>query len=163
MSRAFIGLGSNLGDRERAIRLAIEQLRTIPGTKVVGVSSLYDSDAAGDPTAPDYLNAVAELDTDRAPRPLLWHLLLIEARMGRTRRVRNAPRPIDLDLLLHDQRIINEPDFVLPHPRLTERPFVLVPLEELDPDLIHPVERVSIRRLLREGRFEGGVRWIGRL
>jgi 2-amino-4-hydroxy-6-hydroxymethyldihydropteridine diphosphokinase len=163
MSRAFVGLGSNLGDRERTIRAALDQLGRIPGTEVRRASSLYDSAAEGDPDSPPFLNAVALLETDRPPRQLLWHLLLIEARLGRERRRRWGPRPIDLDLLLHEQKVVNEPDLVLPHPRLLDRPFVLVPLEEIDPEFVHPVTKRTIRQLLRERKCAGEVRWLGRL
>lgn len=163
MSRAFVGLGSNLGDRERSIRAALDDLSRIPATAVVRASSLYDTEAQGEAAQPPYLNAVAELTTDRPPRQLLWHLLLIEARLGRERRRRWGPRPIDLDLLLYESRVVDEPDLVLPHPRLTERPFVLVPLDEIAPELRHPVEGRTIHEILRERRFTAEVRWRGRL
>ena len=163
MSRAFVGLGSNMGDRERNIRAALDELSAIPGTSIRRASSLYDTDAEGDADQPSYLNAVALVETDRPPRQLLWHLLLIEARLGRERRRRHGPRPIDLDLLLYEQRVIDEPDLVLPHPRLVDRPFVLVPMEEIDPDFVHPVAKRSIRDLLKERKCRAGVRWLGRL
>jgi len=163
MSRAFVGLGSNLGDRERTIRAALDQLGGIQGTEVRLASSLYDSAAEGDPDSPPFLNAVALLETDRPPRQLLWHLLLIEARLGRERRRRWGPRPIDLDLLLYEQVVVDEPDLVLPHPRLLDRPFVLVPLEEIDPQFVHPVTGQTIRQILRERKCAGDVRWLGRL
>lgn len=163
MSRATVGLGSNMGDRERLIRAALALLNEVPGTEVIKVSSLYDSESAGDPSEPDYLNAAALLETDRPPRQLLWHLLLIEARLGRERRKKWGPRPIDLDLLFHDSKIVDEPDLILPHPRILERPFVLVPLEELDPDFVHPVAGRTIHDLLRERKFSAAVRWRGRL
>jgi 2-amino-4-hydroxy-6-hydroxymethyldihydropteridine diphosphokinase len=163
MSRAFVGLGANLGDRERTIRAALDHIGAIPGTEVRRASSLYDSAAEGDPDAPPFLNAVALVETDRPPRQLLWHLLLIEARLGRERRTKWGPRPIDLDLLLYERKVVNEPDLVLPHPRLLERPFVLVPLEEIDPDVIHPVTGQTSRQILRERKCAGDVRWLGRL
>lgn len=163
MSRAAVGLGSNMGDRERLIRAALDLLNEVPGTGVIKVSSLYDSESAGDPSEPGYLNAAALLETDRPPRQLLWHLLLIEARLGRERRKRWGPRPIDLDLLFHGNRVVDEPDLVLPHPRILERPFVLVPLDELDPDYVHPVAGRTIHDLLRERKFAAAVRWRGRL
>jgi 2-amino-4-hydroxy-6-hydroxymethyldihydropteridine diphosphokinase len=163
MSDVFVGLGSNLGDRERLIRAALDGLNRVPGTRVLRVSSLYDSEAVGDPGGADYLNAVARLETDRPPRPLLWHLLLIEARLGRERRRKWGPRPIDLDLLFHGTRIVDEPDLVLPHPLILERPFVLVPLDELAPDFVHPVAGRSIHDLLKEKRCRTAVRWKGRL
>ncbi|TPW08858.1 MAG: 2-amino-4-hydroxy-6-hydroxymethyldihydropteridine diphosphokinase [bacterium] len=163
MSRAFVGLGSNMGDREKSIRAALDQLGRIPGTTLRRVSSLYNSEAEGDASQPGYLNAVAQFETDRPPRQFLWHLFLIEARLGRQRRRRWGPRPIDLDLLAYEQRIMDEPDLILPHPRMLERPFVLVPMEEIDPDFVHPVAGRPIRQILRERRFSGGVRWLGRI
>jgi len=163
MSRAFVGLGGNLGDREKTIRAALDQLAAIPGTTLRRASSLYDGAAEGDASQPSYLNAVALLETDRPPRQLLWHLFLIEARLGRERRRRWGPRPIDLDLLLYEQRVMDEADLVLPHPRMLDRPFVLVPMEEIDLDFIHPVAGRSIRQILRERKFSSGVRWLGRI
>jgi 2-amino-4-hydroxy-6-hydroxymethyldihydropteridine diphosphokinase len=163
MSLAWVGLGSNLGDRERQIRSALDALGRIPETTLLRASSLYESDAEGDAGQPPYLNAVAALETGLTPRRLLWHLLLVESRAGRERRRPNAPRPIDLDLLLVDQRVVTEPDLVLPHPRLAGRGFVLVPLEEIAPELAHPTEGKTMRQLLRERKLSTGVRWLGRL
>jgi 2-amino-4-hydroxy-6-hydroxymethyldihydropteridine diphosphokinase len=163
MNRATIGLGSNTGDRERLIRSALDLLNAIPGTRVIRASSLYDSEAAGDPDQPDYLNAAAILETDRAPRQLLWHLLLIEARLGRERRKRWGPRPIDLDLLFYDSRVIDEPDLTVPHPRILDRPFVLVPVDELAPNYVHPTAGRTIHELLKERKFSSSVRFWGRL
>lgn len=158
-----MGLGSNMGDTERLIRSALDLLNAIPGTRVIRTSSLYDSEAHGEPEQPDYLNAAALLETDRPPRQLLWHLLLIEAKLGRERRKRWGPRPIDLDLLFYDSRVLDEPDLVLPHPRIAERPFVLVPLDEIDPEFVHPSLNRTVHDLLRDGRFGALVRWRGRI
>jgi len=158
-----VGLGSNMGDRERLIRSALDLLNGIPGTSVIRASSLYDSQALGAPEQPDYLNAAASLETDRPPRQLLWHLLLIEARLGRERLRKWGPRPIDLDLLLYDARILNEPDLRLPHPGILERPFVLVPLAEIDPGFVHPGAGRTLGELLKERKFSGAVQWRGRI
>jgi 2-amino-4-hydroxy-6-hydroxymethyldihydropteridine diphosphokinase len=136
--RAFIGLGSNLGDREALIRAALEEMTRIPGTVLVRASSLYDTEPVGDAEQPNFLNAVAELDTDLEPRQLLWNLQLIERRLGRVRTQRWGPRTIDLDLLLQGDEVIEEPDLRVPHPELIRRSFVLVPLVELDPTVVHP-------------------------
>jgi 2-amino-4-hydroxy-6-hydroxymethyldihydropteridine diphosphokinase len=137
--RAFVGLGSNLGEREAMIRLALDDLARLPGTKLIRASSLYDTEPVGDVEQPNFLNAVAQIDTELTARQLLWNLQLIEKRLGRTRTRRYGPRTIDLDLLLFGNLIVEEPDLQVPHPELTQRSFVLVPLVELDPLLVHPV------------------------
>jgi 2-amino-4-hydroxy-6-hydroxymethyldihydropteridine diphosphokinase len=137
--RVFVGLGSNLGEREAMIRLALDDLARLPGTRLVRASSLYDTQPVGEVDQPNFLNAVAQLDTELTARQLLWNLQLIEKRLGRTRTRRWGPRTIDLDLLLFGHLVVEEPDLQVPHPELTRRSFVLVPLVELDPLLIHPV------------------------
>ena len=136
-ARAWVGLGANLGDARRALREALVSVAALPGTRLVGVSSLYRS-APVDATGPDYLNAVAALDTELAPEALLDALLEIEQHAGRQRPWRNAPRVIDLDLLLHEGTVVASPRLTLPHPRLQLRAFVLVPLAELAPALTIP-------------------------
>jgi len=137
--KTYIGLGANLGEREAQIRLALDDLARLPMSRLVRASSLYDSEPVGEPDQPNFLNAVAELETELTARQLLWNLLLIERRLGRTRTRRWGPRTIDLDLLLYGPLVIDEPDLQVPHPELTRRSFVLVPLVELDPLLVHPV------------------------
>jgi 2-amino-4-hydroxy-6-hydroxymethyldihydropteridine diphosphokinase len=137
--KTYIGLGANLGEREAQIRLALDDLARLPASRLVRASSLYDSEPVGDQDQPNFLNAVAELETELTARQLLWNLLLIERRLGRTRTRRWGPRTIDLDLLLYGPLVIDEPDLQVPHPELTRRSFVLVPLVELDPLLVHPV------------------------
>ena len=136
--KAFVGLGSNLGERETMIRLALDDLARLPGTRLVRASSLYDTEPVGDVEQPNFLNAVAQVDTNLSARQLLWNLLLIERRLGRTRTARWGPRTIDLDLLLYGHLVVDEEDLQVPHPELTRRAFVLVPLVELDPMLVHP-------------------------
>ena len=137
--KTYIGLGSNLGEREAQIRLALDDLARLPGSRLVRASSLYDSEPVGEVDQPNFLNAVAEFETELDPRQLLWNLLLIERRLGRTRTRRWGPRTIDLDLLLYGALVLDEPDLQIPHPELARRSFVLVPLVELDPMLVHPV------------------------
>lgn len=137
--KTYIGLGSNLGDREAQIRLALDDLARLPGSRLVRASSLYDSEPVGDVEQPNFLNAVAELETELSARQLLWNLQLVERRLGRTRSRHWGPRTIDLDLLLFGELVVDEPDLQVPHPELTRRSFVLVPLVELDPLLVHPV------------------------
>jgi 2-amino-4-hydroxy-6-hydroxymethyldihydropteridine diphosphokinase len=132
--RAFVGLGANLGDARATLREAVKRLRGLPGTRLVAVSSLYRT-APIDSSGPDYLNAVAALDTALAPEALLAALQAIELQHGRERPYRNAPRTLDLDLLLHGTARRDTPALTLPHPRLHERAFVLHPLLELDAGL----------------------------
>lgn len=137
--KTFIGLGSNLGERESMIRSALDELARLPSTTLVRASSLYDTEPVGDPDQPGFLNAVAELETELTARQLLWNLLLIERRLGRVRTRHWGPRVIDLDLLLHGDEVLDQPDLTVPHPELIRRSFVLVPLVELDPLVVHPV------------------------
>ena len=136
--QAYIGLGSNLGERETMIRLALDDLARLPGTRLVRASSLYDTEPQGEVDQPNFLNAVAQVDSELSARQLLWNLLLVEKRLGRVRTHKWGPRTIDLDLLLFGSLVLEEQDLVIPHPELTRRSFVLVPLVELDPMLVHP-------------------------
>jgi 2-amino-4-hydroxy-6-hydroxymethyldihydropteridine diphosphokinase len=135
--RVFVGLGANLGDAQATLLAAFDALDGLPGTRAVARSSLYRS-APVDATGPDYINAVAELRTALDPEALLAALQAIEARFGRERTVRNAPRTLDLDLLLYGARRIATPALTVPHPRLAERAFVVVPLAEIAPELAPP-------------------------
>jgi 2-amino-4-hydroxy-6-hydroxymethyldihydropteridine diphosphokinase len=137
--KAYVGLGSNLGEREAQIRQALEAMAALPETELVRASSLYDTEPVGETDQPNFLNAVAEIETDLSAQQLLWNLLLIEKRLGRERSRRWGPRTIDLDLLTYGGDVIEEGNLRVPHPELTRRAFVLVPLVELDPLLVHPV------------------------
>jgi 2-amino-4-hydroxy-6-hydroxymethyldihydropteridine diphosphokinase len=142
--KAFIGLGSNLGDRESMIRMALDDLARLPETTLVRASSLYDTEPVGDVDQPNFLNAVAQIDTELTARQLLWNLQLIERRLGRVRTQKWGPRTIDLDLLLYGALVVDEPDLKVPHPELIRRSFVLVPLVELDPLLVHPLTHETL-------------------
>jgi len=136
-SRAYIGLGANLGaDLAAALTQAALSLEALPGTQVAALSSAWRS-APVDAGGPDFLNAVAALDTGLAPLELLDALQAIELAHGRERPYRNAPRTLDLDLLLYDDLVLDTPRLILPHPRLGERAFVLRPLLEIAPELAH--------------------------
>jgi len=162
MTKAFIGLGSNLGDREGFLNRALRELDTLPRSELVQVSSLYDTDPVGHPAQPHYLNLVVLLNTDLPADQLLWNLQRIEGRMGRPRTGRLEPRVIDLDLLFHGDSVIDTPDLQVPHPRYAERPFVLVPLAELEPGWTDPRTGIRMDHLLRR-RPEDTVRWAGRI
>ena len=133
----FVGLGSNLGDARAAVLLASRELAALPGSRLVRLSSLYRT-APIDARGPDFCNAVAELATSFDPLALLKALQAIELDHGRQRPYTNAPRTLDLDLLMYGQRVVDQPALTLPHPRMHERAFVLLPLLEVAPDLVHP-------------------------
>jgi 2-amino-4-hydroxy-6-hydroxymethyldihydropteridine diphosphokinase len=137
---AYVGLGANLGDREATLRQAVALLHGEPGVSVLAVSSFRETDPVGYEDQPRFLNAAAALETDLSPQVLLERLLEIERRLGRIREgvARFGPRTCDLDLLLYGHEAVNEPDLVVPHPRLAERRFALEPLVELDPELELP-------------------------
>lgn len=145
--RAFVGLGANLGDPLAVIRGALAALGAAPATRLVAVSSLYRS-APVDAQGPDFLNAVAELETRLAPRALLEVLLALERHHRRERPYRNAPRTLDLDLLLHGDSRLDTAELQLPHPRMHTRAFVLAPLSEIDPNVPSP-GRAPLAELLR--------------
>jgi len=138
MHTAFIALGSNLGDPGSKVRQGFAALAELPQTRLVTASSLYRSAALGHADQPDFVNAVAQLSTGLAPQALLAALLAVEQRFGRERSFRNAPRTLDLDLLLYDAQTIDEPGLVVPHPRMHERAFVLAPLVEIAPACVIP-------------------------
>ena len=140
MTRAYVGLGANLGDRAATIAEAVARLGADPQVEVVAVSALRETAPEGPIQAqPAFLNGAVALETTLAPRDLLRRLLAVEADLGRTRSgPRGGPRTIDLDLLIYGETILDEPDLTLPHPRLQERRFALEPLAELQPGLEVP-------------------------
>ncbi|HWC32078.1 MAG TPA: 2-amino-4-hydroxy-6-hydroxymethyldihydropteridine diphosphokinase [Actinomycetota bacterium] len=133
MTRAFLGLGSNEGDRLAALQRAVELLRA-RGVRILRSSRVYETDPVGGPSQPDYLNAVIEVEVDGSAYDLLDACRTVEEEMGRVRLERWGPRAIDLDVLTFGGEEIDEPDLQVPHPRMHERGFVLVPLLELDAD-----------------------------
>jgi 2-amino-4-hydroxy-6-hydroxymethyldihydropteridine diphosphokinase len=167
---AYIALGANLGDRQQNLRAALDLLNATPGVRVTGVSSFLENPAVGGPPdSPPFLNAAAELETTLEPRALLDRLLEIERTLGRERRQKWGPRPIDLDLLLYGDRILDEPDLKVPHPLMHERRFVLQPLAEIAPASVHPILRLPIDVLLRmlepvsgDKRHPSGIRTADR-
>jgi len=138
--RAYVGLGSNLGEREATLSEALARLGALEGIDVVAVSSFRETDPVGVLDQPQFANAAAALETSLTPRELLDSLLEVERSLGRdrSREERWGPRTIDLDLLLYGNEVVDEPGLEVPHPRLAERPFVLEPLLELDPELRLP-------------------------
>jgi 2-amino-4-hydroxy-6-hydroxymethyldihydropteridine diphosphokinase len=144
---AYLGLGANVGDRMGNLRAALGRLHREPGFRVRGVSRVWDTAPVG-PPQPRYLNAAVRLSTLLSPRSTLRRLLEIEERLGRVRREQWGPREIDLDLLLFGDRVLKEPGLEIPHPRLHERIFVLAPLAEIAPFVVHPVLSRPIADLL---------------
>ena len=145
--RAYLGIGSNLGDRVEHLQSAVDQLAAARGVTVVAVSPVYETAPVGGPDQPDYLNAGVEVDTTCSARELLDLAHAIEAAAARVRTVRWGPRTLDVDVLLVADERIDEPDLTVPHPRMSERAFVVVPLADLDPtwrDRI-PTDHASVR------------------
>lgn len=136
LTTAYVGIGSNLPERAAHLTHALHRLDEV--ATVSGASGVYESDAVGCPAQPSYLNMVARLETELGPEALLERLQGIEAERGRERSFKNAPRTLDLDLLLHGDHRLDLPGLTIPHPRMTKRAFVLVPLLELDPGLVEP-------------------------
>ncbi len=159
--RVFVGIGSNIGDRAETIDRALVLLGLVPNCRVIQCSSLWETEPVG-PPQPKYLNAVAEIRTDLEPFIFLNALLEIERSLGRVRspQERNAPRTIDLDLLLFGDNIVMESNLEIPHPRLGNRPFVLIPLLELDDTLRHPgTGDLLVSFLPAERGNDGVVMW----
>lgn len=138
MSRAVIGLGANLGDPAAQLRVAIAAIGRLAGTRVLAVSSFYRTAPVGYAAQPDFVNAAVAIDTALEPRALLEALKAIEAAAGRARSFKDAPRTLDLDILLYDARVSDEPGLTLPHPRMHERAFALAPLVEIEPEAVVP-------------------------
>ncbi len=159
MVTVYLGLGSNLRDRRgnlaRAIELLSQQVR------VEQVSSLYETEPVGYSEQPPFLNAVCRASTEIAPQELLALAKETERRIGRRPTFRNAPRRIDVDLLFYGEQVLHSPELTIPHPRLTKRAFVLVPLAEIAPWLVHPENGQTAAELLGQAPGLKGVRWWG--
>ena len=148
---AHIALGANVGDRERSIRDAVDHMNADADITVARVSSLFENPAVGGPPdSPAFLNAAARLVTTLSPQQLLERMLDVEHRMGRLRRTRWEPRVIDLDLILYGDEVIDTPTLRVPHPLMHERRFVLAPLAEIEPEVVHPLNRRTVREMLAE-------------
>jgi 2-amino-4-hydroxy-6-hydroxymethyldihydropteridine diphosphokinase len=157
---AHIGLGSNLDDPVRHVRQALQELGRLPRTHVVACSSLYRTVPVGKLDQPDFVNAVAVLDTELSPLELLRELRALEARHGRLRGEPNGPRTLDLDVLLLGNRVIREPGLEVPHARMHERAFVLLPLAEVSPEAVVP-GRGSVTQLAARFADQGVTRIDG--
>lgn len=149
--KAYIALGSNLGNRAEHLEKAIQALKKKLKISDLKKSPIYETEAVGGPKGQKkYFNSVIEFETKLSPRELLQKLLEIETYLGRKRSVKNAPRTIDLDLLFYGDQIINKPGLEVPHPRLHERWFVLKPLADLAPEWVHPILKKSVKEMLKQ-------------
>ena len=148
----YLGLGSNMGNRKDNLDKGLELLSQ--RVKLGQTSSVYDTEPAGNAKQPRFLNLVCQIYTRLAPMELLTLVKGIESKLGRTPGEPDAPRPLDIDILFYGTQIINSPRLIIPHPRLIERDFVLVPLAEIAPDLVHPVTNQTTRELM-EGLQKG--------
>jgi len=148
MTIAAIALGSNLGNRAETLRAAVRRLRAEPGLRLLAASSFYETAPINcPPGSGEFLNAAVTVETDRSPEDLLQLLLRIERQFGRVRTEPNSPRTLDLDLILYGDQLIHTPTLVVPHPRMHERGFVLAPLAEIVPDVVHPILKKTVREL----------------
>ena len=151
MSRVFIGIGSNQGERLAQISSAARAIGALEGVRLRRMATIIETAPAGGPPQDPYLNTVIEVDASLSPRELLTALKGVELALGRTASgERWGPRPIDLDVLLYDDRVVEEPDLKIPHERMHQRRFVLEPLMQLAPELVHPVLKRSISDLARQ-------------
>jgi 2-amino-4-hydroxy-6-hydroxymethyldihydropteridine diphosphokinase len=149
MKKVFLGLGSNLGNREEIMKEALKMIGETTG-KIVSSSSVYETEPWGFESDNDFLNMVLSVESDLSPSGILGRILMIESQLGRIRcEDQNSSRNIDIDILLYNNEIVNESALKIPHPRMHERRFVLVPLCEIAPEFIHPVLKKSVRSILK--------------
>ncbi|MDW7651368.1 MAG: 2-amino-4-hydroxy-6-hydroxymethyldihydropteridine diphosphokinase [Bacillota bacterium] len=152
MARAFLGLGSNMGDRQKELDFAIGRLREHPQITLVRAADYLETDPVGYLDQDKFLNSAAEIETSLSPYQLLAVLQKIEHDAGRIRTIRWGPRTLDIDILLYEDLVLDDPDLTIPHPRMREREFVLLPLSEIAPDAVVPPENLTVSQLLRQYR-----------
>ena len=157
-AKVYLGLGSNMGDRLQNIKQAVKMISGF--ATIEKLSSIYETEPVGFKEQPDFFNAACRISTELSPHDLLNNLKKIEAASGRKTSFPNAPRPIDIDILFYDNEIITTADLIIPHPPVPDRAFVLVPLAEIEPDLVHPQSRKTVRELLGELGNISGIRKV---
>jgi 2-amino-4-hydroxy-6-hydroxymethyldihydropteridine diphosphokinase len=149
LAQVFLSLGSNLGDRLGYLKRAIAKIGESDSMVVLRISPVYETEPVGNPDQSRFLNMVVSIETDFKPLRLLEYLLEIEEKLDRRRNEKWGPRTIDMDILLYDELILNSDRLTLPHPRMHQRRFVLIPLAQISPNLFHPLLKKSVAELLR--------------
>lgn len=155
--RVFLGLGSNVGEREKFLNRAVAELKKVRDTAIVWTSSVYETDPVGKTDQPKFLNAAVEIETPLGPKELYAEIKMIEQKLGRTTTERWGPREIDVDLLLYDGLVFQDDEVTVPHPEMERRKFVLVPLKEIAPDLVHPISGMTMEELVAACKDVGRV------
>jgi 2-amino-4-hydroxy-6-hydroxymethyldihydropteridine diphosphokinase len=153
VKKIYLSLGSNLGDRASALQTAVDKLHA-PDLQILRISTVYETAPVDFKAQPDFLNIVLQADTSLFPLRLLHRVQTIEHEMGRKRLMPKGPRTIDIDILLHGPFVVETPNLQIPHPRMTERRFVLEPLHEIAPELRHPVTRQTVREMLAAAPYQ---------
>ncbi len=158
MTKVYVGLGSNLGNKKENLVNAINRIDAYSGICVIDKSGFHETTPVGGPPQPDYVNCAIELETEFTPQTLLKEFKKIEKKLGRKSDVRWGPRIIDLDILLYGDRIVSDHNLIIPHERMHERAFVLAPLCEISPDIKHPVLKLNISELLEKSKIEDSLK-----
>ncbi|MBN8570808.1 MAG: 2-amino-4-hydroxy-6-hydroxymethyldihydropteridine diphosphokinase [Ignavibacteria bacterium] len=152
MAKVFLGLGSNIGDRKKYLEEAIQEIKNIPGTKVLKLSSVYETEPWGFSEQEEYLNAVIEIETEQAYEKLLKEVKAIEIILGRDKRDKWKSRKIDIDILFYGDLVYEDENLHIPHKHIEDRNFVLVPLNEIEPDFVHPITKKKISEILQNSK-----------